>query len=70
MAADGGGGRGGGGGGNGNVNGNIGRHDEIYDPEPFDPSADGEVVGKAELEQARTHDEPERAEGQAHQRSW
>ncbi len=48
-----GGGRGGGGGGNGNVNGNIGRHDEIYDPEPFDPSEDGEIVGKAELELAR-----------------
>ena len=45
--------RGGGGGGGGNANGNIGRHDEIYDPEPFDPSADGEIVGKAELEQAR-----------------
>jgi transcription termination factor Rho len=46
-------GGGGGGGGNGNANGNVGRHDEIYDPEPFDPSADGEIVGKAELEQAR-----------------
>jgi transcription termination factor Rho len=46
--------RGGGGGGpSGNANGNVGRHDEIYDPEPFDPSADGEIVGKAELEQAR-----------------
>src|SRR6188768_3588122 len=45
--------RGGGGGGNGNANGNVGRHDEIYDPEPFDPSEDGEIVGKAELEQAR-----------------
>jgi transcription termination factor Rho len=45
--------RGGGGGPNGNANGNVGRHDEIYDPEPFDPSADGEIVGKAELEQAR-----------------
>jgi transcription termination factor Rho len=44
---------GGGGGGGGNANGNVGRHDEIYDPEPFDPSADGEIVGKAELEQAR-----------------
>jgi transcription termination factor Rho len=44
---------GGGGGGGGNVNGNVGRHDEIYDPEPFDPSADGEIVSKAELEQAR-----------------
>jgi transcription termination factor Rho len=43
----------GGGGGNGNVNGNVGRHDEIYDPEPFDPSADGEIVSKAELELAR-----------------
>jgi transcription termination factor Rho len=43
----------GGGGGGGNVNGNVGRHDEIYDPEPFDPSEDGEIVGKAELEQAR-----------------
>jgi transcription termination factor Rho len=50
---DGGGGGRGGGGGNGNVNGNIGRHDEIYDPEPFDPSEDGEICGKAELEQAR-----------------
>ena len=40
--------RGGGGGGNrDNVNGNVGRHEEIYDPEPFDPSADGEIVGKA-----------------------
>jgi len=47
------GGGGGGGGGNGNANGNIGRHDEIYDPEPFDPSADGEIVSKADLEQAR-----------------
>ncbi len=47
------GGGGGGGGGGGNVNGNVGRHDEIYDPEPFDPSADGEIVNKAELEQAR-----------------
>jgi transcription termination factor Rho len=44
---------GGGGGGGGNANGNVGRHDEIYDPEPFDPSADGEIVSKAELEQAR-----------------
>jgi transcription termination factor Rho len=44
----------GGGGGGGNVNGNVGRHDEIYDPEPFDPSEDGEIVGKAELEQARS----------------
>jgi len=43
----------GGGGGNGNVNGNVGRHDEIYDPEPFDPSADGEIVSKADLELAR-----------------
>jgi len=46
-------GGGGGGGGGGNVNGNVGRHEEIYDPEPFDPSADGEIVSKAELEQAR-----------------
>jgi transcription termination factor Rho len=46
--------RGGGGGGNrDNVNGNVGRHEEIYDPEPFDPSADGEIVGKAELELAK-----------------
>ncbi|MET0281886.1 MAG: Rho termination factor N-terminal domain-containing protein, partial [Steroidobacteraceae bacterium] len=46
--------RGGGGGGDrGNVNGNVGRHEEIYDPEPFDPSADGEIVSKPELEQAR-----------------
>ena len=45
--------RGGGGGGGGNANGNIGRHDEIYDPEPFDPSEAGEIVGKAELELAR-----------------
>jgi transcription termination factor Rho len=45
--------RGGGGGGGGNVNGNIGRHDEIYDPEPFDPSEDGEICSKAELELAR-----------------
>src|SRR5690606_32094358 len=45
---------GGGGGGRDNVNGNVGRHEEIYDPEPFDPSADGEVVSKAELEQARS----------------
>src|SRR5690606_3032721 len=44
---------GGGGGGGGNVNGNVGRHDEIYDPEPFDPSADGEIVSKAELELAK-----------------
>ncbi len=45
--------RGGGGGNRDNVNGNVGRHEEIYDPEPFDPSADGEIVGKADLEQAR-----------------
>jgi len=46
-------GGGGGGGGGNNVNGNVGRHDEIYDPEPFDPSADGEICSKAELEAAR-----------------
>jgi transcription termination factor Rho len=43
----------GGGGDRGNVNGNVGRHDEIYDPEPFDPSADGEIVSRPELELAR-----------------
>ena len=30
-----------------------GRHDEIYDPEPFDPSADGEIISPAELAQSR-----------------
>ncbi len=49
----GGGGGGGGGGPNGNVNGNVGRHDEIYDPEPFDPSEDGEIVSAAELALSR-----------------
>jgi len=49
----GGGGGGGGGGGNGNANGNVGRHDEIYDPEPFDPSEDGEIVSQAELALSR-----------------
>ena len=43
----------GGGGNRDNVNGNVGRHEEIYDPEPFDPSADGEIVDKAELELAK-----------------
>src|SRR5690606_4163661 len=45
--------RGGGGGNRDNVNGNVGRHEEIYDPEPFDPSADGEIVSKADLELAK-----------------
>jgi len=46
-------GGGGGGGGGGNANGNVGRHDEIYDPEPFDPSEDGEIVSQAELALSR-----------------
>jgi transcription termination factor Rho len=46
-------GGGGGGPGGGNVNGNIGRHEEIYDPEPFDASGDGEIVSQAELALSR-----------------
>ena len=44
----------GGGGGGGNVNGNVGgRHDEIYDPEPFEPSEDGDVISPDELALSR-----------------
>ena len=44
----------GGGGGGGNVNGNVGgRHDEIYDPEPFEPTEDGDIISPDELAQSR-----------------
>ena len=46
--------RGGGGGGDRNVNGNMGgRPDEVYDPEPFDPADDGEIISPADLAQSR-----------------
>ena len=46
--------RGGGGGGDRNVNGNLGgRPDEVYDPEPFDPTGDGEIISPADLAQSR-----------------
>ena len=37
-----------------NVNGNLGgRPEEVYDPEPFDPTGDGEIISPADLAQSR-----------------